>query len=123
MPVPHVSTAFGDLLDTEFRRIFTRKFRELPDMLPTLYTMDPGGPRGDSVKMSDVGDFDDFTEFTGSVNYDSLNQGYDVTATHVEFASGMQVERKLFDDDRYDVMNQRPSKLATAANRTAELFT
>lgn len=120
MPTIQTSTAFGDLLDTEFREIFDNTLEELDDMIPTVFTMSEGGPRGDQFKMSSIGAFDDWSEFSGNVNYDTRFQGYDVTATHVEFASGMQVERKLFDDDQYDVMNQRPRGLAESAVRTKQ---
>ena len=120
MAVPSTSSNFGDLLDPVFQQIFNDELDSLPDMLPTLFTFPPMGQRGDSTKWSDVGAFDTFDEFTGSVNYDDVSQGYDVTATHLEFASGFQVERKLFDDDRHDVMNEKPSGLADAAVRTRQ---
>ena len=120
MAVPSTSSNFGDLLDPVFQEIFNDELDMLPDMLPTLFTMPPLGQRGDSTKYSEVGAFDTFDEFTGSVNYDDVSQGYDVTATHLEYASGFQVERKLFDDDRHDIMNEKPSGLADAAVRTRQ---
>ena len=52
--------------------------------------------------------------------YDDLYQGYDTTLTHVEFAKGFQIERKLYDDDLSNIMDQRPKGLANAAQRTRE---
>ena len=99
MATPAVSESFGDLLDVRFQDIFDNKVEQLPDMLPTLFTFPADNGRSD-MRWSQVGAFGDFTEFTGTVNYDDVFQGYDVTATHVEWASGFQVERKLFDDDQ-----------------------
>lgn len=119
MAVPHTSGAFGDLLDPRFQKIFQDTYRQIPDMLGTLYTMPPTNGRN-NMTWSGVGAFGDFQEFTGSVTYDSIAQAYDVTATPVEFASGMQVERKLFDDEQYHIMDQRPSGLARSAQRTRQ---
>lgn len=119
MPVPHASTNFGDLLDPRFQRIFHEQYSQLPDMVPTLFTMPPDNGRND-MRFSQVGAYSDWSEFTGTVGYQSASQGYDTTLTHVEFATGIQVERKLFDDDQYQIMDQRPSGLATAASRTRQ---
>lgn len=119
MPAPHQSTNFGDLLDPRFQRIFFEQFDQLPDMIGTLYTMEPDNGR-DSMMWSEVGTLGDWNQFEGSVNYDSQSQGYDVTATHVEFATGIQVERKLFDDDQYHIMDRKPAAMATAGVRTRQ---
>ncbi len=122
MATPSISTNFGDLLDSRFQRIFEeQKGREqLSDMIPSLFSMPTVSKTNDTVKWSNIGAFGDFGSFSGTVDYDDVNQGYDVTQTHVEFASGFQVERKLFDDDMYNIMDQRPSGLATAAVRTRQ---
>lgn len=120
MPVPHVSENFGDLLDPTFKRIFDEEFSQLPDMLPEIFSFEDRGPRGDQTKWSNVGTLPDFTQFTGSVGYQSQSQGYDTTATHIEWVNGIQIERKLFDDDAHNVMNQRPAALATSAQRTRQ---
>ncbi len=119
MGVPHTSGAFGDLLDPRFQKIFNDQYNQLPDMLGELYSFAPNNGR-DSMQWSSVGSYGDWGQFSGTVNYDSASQGYDTTATHVEFASGVQVERKLFDDDQYNIMDQRPRGLATAAQRTRQ---
>ena len=117
--IPHASGAFGDLLDPRFQRIFHEQYNELPDMLPRLYAMPTHNGR-DQMSFSGVGAFQDWTSFAGSVSYDSQTQSYDTVLTYVEFASGVQVERKLFDDDQFHIMDQRPRGLATAAQRTRQ---
>lgn len=113
MPVPHTSANFGDLLDPRFQRIFHEQYDQLPDMLPTLFTFAPDNGRAD-MRWSQVGALQNWPEFTGTVTYQSASQGFDTVATHREFASGIQIERKLFDDDQYQIMDQRPMALATA---------
>ncbi len=116
MPVPHRSDAFGDVLDPRFQRIFNENFEQLADMLPNLFTFPNDNGRAD-MRWSQIGGYQDWPEFTGTVTYQSATQGFDTVATHIEFASGIQVERKLFDDDQYQIMDQRPAGLATAYQR------
>ena len=119
MPVPHVSTAFGDLLDPRFQKIRNEEYNRLPDMLPELYNFEPQNGRN-NMMWSSVGTIADFSEFTGTIGYESQSQGYDTTLTYVEFANGLQIERKLFDDDQYNVMDQRPRAIAASAFRTRQ---
>jgi len=119
MAVPHISTQFGDLLDPRFQKIFYEQYDQLPDMVDDLYAKVSHNGRAD-MRWSSVGAFGDWSEFTGTVGYDSVNQGYDTTTTYLEFVSGCQVERKLFDDDQFNIMDKRPQGLAIAANRTRQ---
>ncbi len=117
---PAVSTSFGDLLDARFKKIFYEKYDELPSMLKMCFDFDEAGPQKNQTRYSSVGAFSDFSQFTGNITYDDIYQGYDTTLTHVEFAKGFQIERKLYDDDLKNIMDQRPRGLATAAQRTRE---
>jgi len=119
MATPHASGAFGDLLDPRFQRIFHEQYAQLEDFLPKTYTFVPHNGR-DNMKWSQVGSYDDWDEFTGQVSYKSVSQGYDTTATFIEFTSGTQVERALFDDDQFQIMDRRPAGLATAYQRTRQ---
>jgi phage major head subunit gpT-like protein len=114
-----ISDSFGDLLDPRFQSIFHEEYTDVPDMLPEVYNFVPTNGRN-NMMWSQVGAVEDFVEFTGTVDYSSMNQGFDTTALPVEFARGIQVERKLFDDDQYNIMDQRPRGLAAAAFRTRQ---
>lgn len=113
------SANFGDLLDPTFQKIFHDQYDELPDMISALYTVEGHNGR-DNQKWGQVGTISDFEEFQGNVNYSDQNEGYDTIATFKEFTNGIQVERKLFDDDQYSIMNQKPRALATSAQRTRQ---
>ena len=119
MPVPAISTAFQDLLDPRFSGIFFRNLDQLADMVPDLFDFPTDNGR-DQFSYSEVGEMGDWDEFTGTVTYDEIAQGFDVFATHKEFASGFQVERKLFDDDQYHIMDERPMELSSAYVRTRQ---
>ena len=119
MPVPHISTNFGDLLDPRFQRIFNNQFNQLPDMLPMLFSFPPTNGRN-NMTWSEVGAMPDWTEFNGTVEYSSQSQGFDTTSTPREWTSGLQIERDLHDDDQYNIMDARPQAMAIAANRTRQ---
>lgn len=118
MAVPHSVGNFGDLINKRVTKIFDDKFKELPDKIPTIYDVMKSNDSHET--WSDVGTLPDFTQFSGTVNYQSMNQGYDVTATHVPFASGIQIERELYDDDRHNVWQKRPAALAESYHRTRQ---
>ena len=116
MPTPMTSGAFADLLDPRFQKIFHDNLKEPDDLIPKLYNVIPTNGRN-NMMWSGVGQMGDWDEFTGQIGYGSQSQGYDVTMTPIEFGKGIQIERKLFDDDQYNIMNGRPAALAKAAKR------
>lgn len=119
MATPMESGNFGDLLDPRFQKIFVDTLKPLPDMLGEVYTMVPSNGRN-NMTFSEIGTLTDWDEFTGNVAYSSLNQGYDVTMTPVEWAKGTQVARKLYDDDQHHVMDQKPKSMAESSYRTRQ---
>src|SRR3990167_11027311 len=120
MATPAISTNFTDLLDPRFKRIFNDRYKQLPDRLGEFFSMKSGSdfPTKADARFSSVGTFDDVGEFSGSVSYDDVYQGYDVTLTHKEYAKGFQNERKLYDDELFGIMDGKPSGLAPAGPRT-----
>jgi hypothetical protein len=113
------STAHGDLLDRRFSRIFDNTLKELPEMKGELFNVQTAR-KGADEKISQLGELGDMQPFNGQIDYDAAFQGYDVTATHKEYALGMQVQNTLIDDDLFNVMDRQPAKLARAASRTLE---
>ena len=120
MGVPMVSENFGDLLEPGLAKIFTDRYKELPQMVPTLFGM--GSESTSYYKTSTLGAFGDFSDFdaSGQITYDDIAQGYDVKIEFKQWVSGFQIERKLYDDELYGVINKKPAQLATSAVRTKE---
>jgi phage major head subunit gpT-like protein len=120
--MPAISTAWQDLLDPRFQKIFNDRWKQLPDMLGTFFTMVDGAsaPTKDTYRTSEAGTFGDVPEFTGNITYDDAFQGYDGTITPREYASGYTIERKLFDDDLFSIMDGKPKGLSTAYQRTRQ---
>ena len=60
---------------------------------------------------------------TGSVSYDSMQQGYISRYTHATYALGFLVSREAFEDDQYDVVAEKRAKaLAFSMRQTKEII-
>ena len=120
--MPAVSTAWPDLLDPRFAKVYNNQYKQLPDRIGDFYqTPSAGGaPTPADYRMSEVNGFGDIPEFTGTVTYQDTSQGYSSTITYKEYASGFQIERKLFDDALYAIMDGKPQGLAIAYQRTRQ---
>lgn len=117
-----ISTNWPDLLDSRFAKIHDDRFKQLADFISKIYTVvGPGStPTKDTYRTSSAGTFGDVPEFTGTVTYDEAYEGYDGTITPKEYATGFQIQRKLYDDGLYGVMDGKPRALATAYQRTRQ---
>lgn len=115
-----ITENFGDLLDSRFRKIFTTEYEENVNesMVPMLYGMESTDKNYE--KLSGVGALSDLEEFSGQVSYDTPSQLYDRTTYFSEYVLGMKVQRKLYDDDMFGIMDRRPWQLAVSAARTRE---
>ena len=118
MPSPMVSGSFADLIDKRVTKLFYDEYKQLPSRKGDLYSVEKSNDSFE--RWSEVGQIGNFTSFTGTVGYQSQSQGYDTTATHLEWANGIQIERKLYDDDRHGMWERKPTSLANSANRTIE---
>ncbi len=118
MPVPHSAGNFGDLLDKRVTKVFSDELKQLPDRVGDFYSMQTSNDSFE--RWSQVGALPDFSQFSGTVNYTSQAQGYDVTATHLEWANGFQITRDLYDDDRHGIWESRPRELANSYQRTRQ---
>jgi len=115
-----INEQWAELLEPGLRSIFQLQYSELAaaSRIPMLFNV------MSSTKASEhflgVGGMSDWQEYKGAIEYDDLEQGYKTTLTHAEYAKGFKVERKLVDDDQYNVINARPAQLALSAMRTRE---
>lgn len=118
--MPAISENFSDLLEPGLRKIFTDQYNQIPEMYQSIFNINTTDKPYE--KDSSVGAFGDMEVFTGTIGYDEVYQGYDVKYEFAEFAKGFKVERKLFDDDMYNIINRKPAGLALAAKRTKEKY-
>jgi phage major head subunit gpT-like protein len=115
-----VSEQWSELLEPGLRSIFEiqREALAADSRIPLLFNV-AGSSKAQEHDLGSGG-LNDFQEYKGAIEYDDNDQGYKTTYTHVEYAKGITVERKLVDDDQYNIINQRPRKLSIAAMRTRE---
>ncbi|GAG06531.1 unnamed protein product [marine sediment metagenome] len=113
MRVPAISENFGDLLDPRFSKIYDKEYEEnvKESMIPLIYGMiGPGQLKFKSgYKVSGIGGMTDLADFDGTITYDAPSQLYDKTFDFPEKVLGMKVERKLYDDDEFGIMDSGKS--------------
>ena len=112
------SENFGYLLDPGLRKIFMDEFGQPGDMVSQLFSIEKSN-KATEYDLG-IGGLGDLEEFTGTIPYGDFSQQYRVSYTHREWVKGIKVERKLVDDDLYNIINSRPKQLALIARRTRE---
>ena len=115
---PMDSGAFVDLLDKRVTKLFYDELDQLPDRVSEFYGMETS--KDSFEKWSGVGELADFSEFNGSVPYNSQSQGYDVVAEHKTFVNGFSITRQLYEDDRHGIWERKSPALANAYSRTRQ---
>jgi len=118
MASPLDSAQFVRLLDERLRMVSENKYKDLKSMIPTLYNM----VSSDSAweEFYGIGSTPDIPEFNGKLSYLGIAPGFHTRIEHKEYAGGIQSERKLIDDKKYSVLDNRASGLMTSAHRVRE---
>lgn len=118
MPSPMDSSAFVRLLDKRLREVAEQKYNTLPSMIPTIYNQ----MTSDSAweEFYEIGAVPDIPEFNGKLSYLAIDPGFHKKIEHKEYGAGIQFERKLIDDKKYAVMEDRAASLMASAHRTRE---
>ena len=118
MGSPLKSSAFVRLLDKRLRDVSENKYKDLPSMIPTFYNMLPSDSAWE--EFYGVGSYPDVPEFNSKVTYQGMYPQFTTRIEPKEFAAGVMMERKLIDDKKYAVLNDRAEALMTAGHRTRE---
>lgn len=115
---PLVRPEFVRLLDKRLRLVEENKYKELSSMIPKLYNV----MNSDSAweEFYNIGAVPDIQEFNGKLNYLPVAPGYYTRIEPKEFASALQVERKLIDDKKYAVLDNMAGGLVESAHRVKE---
>jgi len=114
-----IGSNFPDLYDPRFDEIFDNEYLKAEDGIEKYYRMRPG--KLETERFTQIGGLPEMTDFTGTVPYDTVSQGYDITATQLEFVQGIQVERRLVEFDQHDVIMNKPKALADSLNRLRQI--
>lgn len=109
--------SFADLLDPRMRRVTDEEAYKLhDDIVPYLWSMQPAQPR-ESELYSEISGLPMAGLFTGSFDYASFYQGYDITARYVEYGQGIQIERTLVEWDQTAEIEGRAKALVRSMFR------
>ena len=118
MASPLTSTTFTDLLDLRVRDVALGQYAKGESFIPKIYTVVESDRAYETY--SEVTPGAKFDAFLGAVVYQGNDQGYDVTATHLEYAQGKQIQRKLWDDDQFGIIDELSRDLGDNAFKTHE---
>lgn len=120
MTTPLISENFAELLEPGLRAIWYQQMNEIVGTSPMTNFYNVVSSSKATETTLGIGGLSDVPEYKGTIEYDSFVQDYAQTFTHVEYAKGFAVDRKLVDDDQYNVINQYARMNAMAFARTRE---
>jgi phage major head subunit gpT-like protein len=93
-----------EVIEPGLKKVFTGALNEDAEqsLIGPLYTMvNSERNNEDYLEMEDIGNM---PTFNGDLTYTEFKQGNKKTVTPVEYALGLKVQRKFFDDDLYNVV-------------------
>ena len=123
MANPMTSSQFVRLLDKRLREVAENTIEELhksESMIEALYRVMPSDSAWE--EFFEVGALPDIVAFSGKLEYLSASPGYYTKIEPKEFAGGTIMERKLIDDKKYPVLDDRAKMLAESDHRVREKY-
>lgn len=118
MPSRLDSTQFVRLLDQRLREVSENKFKDLPSMIDRLYRVVDSDSAWE--EFYSIGSVPDIPEFNGKLSTLGIAPGFATRIEPKEFAAQLIAERKLIDDKKYAVLDDRAEGLMVSANRVRE---
>lgn len=116
--MPFVQENFADLIEPGIRKVFAEVFNKQESMLSVIFNMQTSDKAVEhDLEMGDIANLE---PFEGTIPYDDSGEGYKKDYTHLEYARGIKVERRLVINDMYNVINRKPAALALSAFRRRE---
>lgn len=112
---------FQALLEPKLRKVFFESYTEKPEEYSTVFRVN--GSKKAKETDQHVGAIGAWPKKDpqGSIKYESLNMGEDVEYIHEEYAKGIQIERKLVDDEMYGVIDKLPASLGRGGRVIVEM--
>jgi len=111
---------FAAAVEPGLKKVFTNSFNEEAEMslVGAMYnTVQSERANEDYLEIEDVGSM---PEFTGDLSYTEFKQGNSKTVTPTEYALGLKIQRKFFDDDLYGIIEQIVRQMGTVARYRME---
>ena len=115
------TSQFGDLLEPGFMEIYNDAYKETERLYTSIFKTKDSSKQDE--RMSGVSGFGLLTQKTQNspIEYEDPVELYNVTFTHLTYAKGFKISKELYDDDQYNVMNDKPEQLGRAGRRTEEV--
>jgi phage major head subunit gpT-like protein len=118
MANPLISAAFPDCLDVSIRDLASGQYDLGKSRIGDFFTIKDSDRA--TEKYSSLTPLGKLSTFTDAITYLDAAQEYDVTATHVEMAGGVQIKRALYDDDQFGVIKEYAQQLGDSGFKTQE---
>lgn len=111
---------FGDILEPGFRKIYDDNYKETERVFTQIFNVQNSTKQDE--RDTAISGFGLLNQKPAGqpIQYEDPVQMYDVLYTHVTYAKGYKIDKELYDDDQYNVMNRKPQQLGRSARRTEE---
>jgi len=116
--MPLTSGNFADLLKPGLKRIYDIGMSRPRPIMEMLFGVEASTRFEEQYQ--GMGTMGVVPPFDGTVPYHDFDAGYRTDIRNYEFAMGIQVERRLVDDDQYNQINRRASNMSDSFNQTIE---
>src|SRR5690606_34929366 len=111
---------FQALLEPRLRKVFFETYDEKPEEYSGVFHVsDSKKAKETDQHVTGLGMWEKKSE-SGPISYAEIGMGDEVTYVHEEYAKGIQVPRKLADDEMYDVIDKLPKELGRGGRALVE---
>lgn len=115
-----MSNDFARILEDGLRTIFFNEYKDLPEEYSKIFNVQDSDKAIETdLRMAGFGLWEK-KESAGAIKKQDLPSSQALQYIHEEFASGFDVERKMIDDDMYNVIKRLPKELARAGKISIE---
>jgi phage major head subunit gpT-like protein len=119
--MPLNSKNFQKLLEPRFRKVFFEGYKEKEEQYSKVFHTDNSKKAKEyDYHVAGVGLWP-VKDPQGPVQYARIQVGEEAVYIHEEYSKGIQIERKLVDDEMYGVMDKAPKSLGKGARATVEM--
>lgn len=118
--MPNSSGQFGKLLEPGLRKIFFNNIKAQPMVFQQVFNVLSSKKAVETDYR--LGGFSEWNEkgSQDSTEYEDILAGDPIMYRHTTFSKGFNIEKELYDDEQYNIMNKRAAALGRAANSTIE---
>lgn len=116
--MPQVDTGWQTMLTELVSKTFVNRFRQYKSKIGLVASIEKSSDYQE-ILLDTVG-LSDFQEFQGTVEDNTMFEGYSKTIKHTQWASKMPIEYALWQDDKMTTIKRNVNGFARAAKRTKE---